>query len=109
MRLKMKDCDGKPNSFRLILKRPFLYYYQGAITLDANELVVVQTTNNLTEAEILKNALEAAGIKCDLEGENQGSFAGILNVRILVRAWDADRARQVLSSHAHQLPEFDHL
>lgn len=69
--------------------------------MDENEPVVVQTTNNLAEAEVLKNALEAEGIKCQLAGENQGGFSGVFDVRILVRAWDEERARQVLASHAH--------
>jgi hypothetical protein len=69
--------------------------------VDVNEPVVVYTTNNLAEAEILKNVLEDEGIKCELDGENQGSFAGVIGVRILVRAWDEERARQALASHAH--------
>ena len=69
--------------------------------MDVNEPVVVYTTNNLAEVEILKNVLEGEGIKCELDGENQGSFAGVLGVRILVRAWDEERARQALASHAH--------
>ena len=69
--------------------------------MDVNEPVVVYTTNNLVEAEILKNVLEGEGIKCELDGENQGSFAGVLGVRLLVRAWDEERARQALASHAH--------
>ena len=52
--------------------------------MDANEPVVIHTTSNLTEAAVLKNVLEGEGIKCELEGENQGSFAGVLDVRILV-------------------------
>lgn len=68
--------------------------------MDANEPVVVFTTNNSAEAEILRNALEAEGIKCELDGENQGSFVGALGVNIMVRARDAEHARQVLLSHA---------
>jgi putative signal transducing protein len=69
--------------------------------MDANEPVVIQTTNNLGEAEILKGVLESEGIQCELEGENQGSFAGILAVKILVRSRDEEKARQVLASHVH--------
>ncbi len=69
--------------------------------MDVNEPVAVYTTNNLAEAEILKNVLEGEGIKCELGGENQGSFAGVLGVRILVHAWDEERALQALTSHAH--------
>ncbi len=68
--------------------------------MDANEPVVIHTTNNLAEAEILKNALEADGIKCELDGENQGGFSGVLDIRLVVRAWDEERARQRLGAHA---------
>ena len=68
--------------------------------MDANHPVEIFTTNDLAEAEILKGVLEGEGIRCDLEGENQGSFTGILPVKILVRAKDKARARQALASHA---------
>jgi hypothetical protein len=45
-----------------------------------NEPEVVFTTNNLAEAEILKNVLEGEGIRCELDGENQGGFAGVIGV-----------------------------
>jgi hypothetical protein len=45
--------------------------------------------------------LEAEGIKCELDSENQGSFAGIFGVRVLVRAWDEERAHKVLASRGH--------
>ena len=67
--------------------------------MDANEPVVVHTTNSLSEA-ILKNVLEGEGIECELDGENQGGFAGVLDVGLLMRTWDEERARQVLASHA---------
>ena len=71
--------------------------------MDANEPVVIYTTNNLAEAEIIENMLEGEGIKCELGGENQGSFAGLFDVRVLVRAWDEERARQMLTLHGQQL------
>jgi hypothetical protein len=67
--------------------------------MDVDEPVVVYTTNNLAEAEILKNVLEDEGIKCELDGANQGGFAGVIGVRLLVHAWDEERARQALGSH----------
>ena len=69
--------------------------------MDTNEPVAIRTTKSLAEAEILKNLLESEGIKCELDGENQGGFVGALDVRLLVRAWDEERARQVLASHGH--------
>ena len=73
--------------------------------MDENEPVAIRTTSNHAEAEILKNVLESEGIKCELDGENQGSFAGVLAIRILVRAWDEERARQVLDSYTRSEPE----
>jgi hypothetical protein len=77
--------------------------------MDANEPVVLCTTNNPNEAELLKTLLEGDGIKCELDGENQGSLAGILDIRVLVRAWDAERARKALASHLpdHKEPAWD--
>jgi hypothetical protein len=69
------------------------------------ELITVFSTNNFAEAEILKNALEDEGIKCVLEGENQGSFAGILEIRGMVLVSDEDRAKEVLTTHSNQLVE----
>jgi hypothetical protein len=67
--------------------------------MDNNEPVEIYTTTNPAEAEILKNVLEGEGIKCELDSETQGSFTGILNIRVLVRAGDEDRARKVLGHH----------
>jgi hypothetical protein len=77
-----------------------------SLSVDTNEPIVLCTTTNPIEAEFLKNLLEAEGIKCELTGENQGSFTGLFDIRLLVRAWDEDRARQVLN--AHDLQHKDH-
>jgi hypothetical protein len=71
--------------------------------VDVNEPVAVYTTNNLAEAEILKNVLEGEGIQCELDGENQGGLPGVIAVRILVHARDEETARQALASHGHHL------
>jgi hypothetical protein len=63
---------------------------------DANEVVVVYTTNDLYEAEIIRNELHAAGIACELDGESQGGFTELVETKVLVRDWDADRARQII-------------
>lgn len=68
---------------------------------DVNEPVAVYTTTNLAEAEIVKNALAAEGIRCGLDAETQGGFAGLFAVKVLVRAWDEERARQVIAQHTH--------
>jgi hypothetical protein len=69
--------------------------------MNANEPVAVFTTNDPSQAQILKNYLEAEGIACELDGENQAGLTALLDIRLLVRAWDEDRARRVLASHGH--------
>ncbi len=64
-----------------------------------DQFVGVYTTTNAAEAQIVKNLLEAEGVKAEVAGESQGSFASVLGVNILVRASDEERARQVLASH----------
>lgn len=64
---------------------------------DANEVVVVYTTNDIYEAEILRNELRDAGIACELDGESQGGFTELVETKLLVRAWDADEALRVIS------------
>ncbi len=64
---------------------------------DPNEVMVVYTTNDLYEAEILRNELHAAGIACELDGESQGGFTEIVETKLLVRALDADRALKMIT------------
>ena len=67
---------------------------------EANEIVTVYTTNDVYEAEIIRNELHEAGIACELDGESQGGFTEIVETKILVRAWDADRALKLIESRA---------
>ncbi len=71
------------------------------LTVNANEPVEVYASKTLADAEIVKNYLESEGIKCVLEGENQASLSGLLTVRILVRAWDEEKAQRILALHMH--------
>ena len=66
------------------------------MTEDANEVEVVYTTNDVYEAEIIRNQLHDIGIKCELDGESQGGFTDIVETKLLVRAGDADRARKLI-------------
>ena len=66
------------------------------MTEDANEVEVVYTTNDVYEAEIIRGQLHDAGIKCELDGNSQGGFIEIVETKLLVRAGDADRARQLI-------------
>ncbi len=63
---------------------------------NANEVVVAYSTIDLYEAEIIRNELHAAGIRCELDGESQGGFTELVETKLLVRAWDADRARRLI-------------
>ena len=66
------------------------------MTQDANEVDVVYTTNDVYEAEIIRNQLHDIGIKCELDGVSQGGFTEIVETKLLVRAGDADRARKLI-------------
>lgn len=63
---------------------------------EANEVVVVYVTHDVYEAEILKNELHEAGIACELDGVSQGGFTELVETKLLVRVWDADRARRII-------------
>lgn len=65
---------------------------------DAEEVVTVYVTNDVYEAEIIRNELHEEGIACELDGESQGGFTEIVETKVLVRAWDADRARKLIAS-----------
>lgn len=67
---------------------------------DANEVVTVYTTNDLYEAEIIRNELRDAGISCQIDGESQGGFTEIVESKVLVHAWDADKARKLIERRA---------
>lgn len=67
--------------------------------MDNMEPVPVLTTTHPNQAEIVKAALEAEGIPAEVEGGHQGSFAGVLTVRVFVRAVDAERAKAFLAEH----------
>lgn len=66
------------------------------MTEDANEVEVVYTTNDVYEAEIIRNQLHDAGIKCELDGNSQGGFIEIVETKLLVRAEDVDRALRLI-------------
>ncbi len=64
--------------------------------MDADEPVTVYTVNNPFIAEIIKTALQSEDISCQLDGEGQAGLSDILEIGILVRAKDADRARKII-------------
>lgn len=69
--------------------------------MDSQDLVTVYTVGNPVQAEIIKNALQADGIRCFLDGINQACEPGLmgLEIKVQVPIGDADRARKLIESH----------
>lgn len=67
--------------------------------MDTDEPVEVYTLKNPTQAELIKNFLESEGIPCSVSGEGQLGLTGVMDIKILVRAGDADKARKLLEEH----------
>ena len=69
--------------------------------MDIRELVTVYTVTNPVEGELIKNALNAEGIRCYLDGVGQAGEAGIgaFEIKVQVPAGDADRARKFIDAH----------
>ncbi len=63
---------------------------------DPNEVVAIYTTTDVYEAEIIRDELRNEGISCELDGTSQGGFTELVTTKLLVRAWDADRARKLI-------------
>jgi hypothetical protein len=72
--------------------------------LESGDLKEVFSTDNPTEAEIIRGALHEEGIKCAVDGESQAGLTGvgIMEIKILVRADDFDRASAFLKKHQHR-------
>ena len=66
--------------------------------MEPQDVVTVDVVTNPVEAELVANTLRAEGIACTMEGTGQAGVTGNVEVRILVQAWDADRARRVLKA-----------
>lgn len=62
-----------------------------------SELVKVFSTNDPSEAEIVKNTLQAAGIEAFIEGEGQAGFTGIFEIDVVVRPEQESAAREALA------------
>lgn len=67
--------------------------------MEAQEPVVVYTVVSPAEAEIVRNLLKSEGIACEIGGESQAGLAGILEITLLTKAVDADRARKIIELH----------
>ena len=66
-----------------------------------DQLLEVYSTDDANVAEVVRNALHAEGIKCEIDGEHQAGLAGIraMEIKLLVRAEDFDRARAFIIRH----------
>ncbi len=68
---------------------------------DPDKIVSIYGTSDSSQAWIVRNALIAEGIACEVEGDLQGGFLGFFfnGVRLLVRAEDAQRAKTFIEEH----------
>jgi F420-dependent methylenetetrahydromethanopterin dehydrogenase len=84
------------------------------LTMQDAKLVVVQSCGSRPEAELVKGALEAAGIPAIIQGDTVGRMREHLawsgaGFKILVREDDASAARDLLTSVADgdEIPDAD--
>ena len=65
--------------------------------MDPLEPVEVYTAFNPTEAEIIKNMLNAEGLDATVSGDAQGGFQGATpEVAVMVHSRDRERARELI-------------
>lgn len=73
------------------------------------DTIIIKSCANAFEAEVVKGALESAGINCFLQGENisviYGSIGGAFAVDVIIDEADAERAQQVLADINDSTPE----
>jgi hypothetical protein len=62
-------------------------------------LVPVYQSADIGRAEVIRAALEDAGIHCALENELQAGFSGVLQCRLLVLQSDVPAAQEFINEH----------
>lgn len=62
----------------------------------SHELRTVFTTRDQMRADMIRMALNEQDIVCEIENEHQAGLAGVLEMKVNVRAEDEDRAKEVL-------------
>jgi len=69
--------------------------------MSMQEMVTVYTVSNAIEAEIIKNALDDEGIRCEIEGGHQAGEAGLIGIEIKLQVPEdeAERARAFIEDH----------
>ncbi len=63
--------------------------------LDAH-LVTVYTVGDAVKAELIRNALQEHGIRCELGGEHQAGFTGTFAVDVIVLEKDREQAAKLI-------------
>jgi hypothetical protein len=70
--------------------------------MKATELVVLSTFRSVTDAQIAKGILDAVEIESTIRSDNAGGmYPALDSADLLVRADDAERAREALE-HRHR-------
>lgn len=69
--------------------------------MDIHDPVCVYILNDPVRADVIRNYLQAEGIRCQLEGHDQSFGPGFIaiDIKVLVKAEDADRARRLIEEH----------
>lgn len=65
----------------------------------SDELIVVYTTTDSSDAEIVRAALGNEGVPAFIDGEGQAALTGVFPMHVLVPAADAQRARDYIAHH----------
>ena len=61
------------------------------------QLITVFGTHNPLEAQMVRAALEAAGVDSHIVGDHQAGHTGIFEIQLVVRSEDEARARELLA------------
>jgi hypothetical protein len=64
--------------------------------MESQDLVTLCTVNSPTEAELIRSALQAVGLTCEIGGEGQAGFAGVFSIDIMTKADELTEARKYL-------------
>ena len=75
------------------------------MTDQEHTLVTVFTAFDEIDAEVVKLALEADGIRCFIENAHQGGLSGVLPAKVQVLASDEERAKQIVDEHLETLDD----
>ena len=68
-----------------------------------DKIVSIYSLSDPYEAELIKNTLEDNDIQCSLDGQTQGGFVGVVDIGVLVKEADAERAVELIRQHhSHQ-------